>query len=162
MKIKKMTRIAMLLSFSIVLSILENFIPVSHIPGIKLGLANIVILTTIYIYGFKEALYISILRVVLVGMLRTGIFSITFWFSLIGALFSVIMMSIFKRKTKLSIIGISIIGSTSHNIGQILVSLLFINYNILYYLPFILILSIPTGIVIGLISNESIKALGNN
>jgi len=93
---KKEIRIAMLLAFSIVLNILESFIPVFNIPGIRIGLANIPILVTLYIYEFKDALYVSILRVFVVGILRTGLFSTTFYFSLFGSIFSIISMYLIK------------------------------------------------------------------
>ena len=160
MELKKFTRLSMLLALSVVLNIIESVIPLFNgfIPGFKLGLANSIILLIIYLYSFKDALYISTLRVFLVGMLRTGLFSISFGFSLGGAVLSVIVMSLAKKYTKLSIIGVSIIGSISHCIGQILVAMVLLNTaNILYYLPWLLIFSIPTGIVIGIISKELVK-----
>lgn len=161
MNLKKITRLAMFLGLSIVLSILESFVPISNIPGIKLGLANIIILIVLYTYSFKDALYLSILKVILVGILRIGLFSITFWFSLSGAISSIIMMYIFKKITKLSIVGISIIGSIFHIIGQILIAKIFINIDILY-LPFIILIAIPTGIIIGIISKQCLKVIENN
>lgn len=161
MELKKITRLSMLLALSIVLNLVESVIPLFNniIPGLRLGLANTVILTTLYVYSFKDALYISILRIILVGILRTGLFSIPFFFSLGGALFSIIIMGIVK-KTKLSVIGVSILGSICHSIGQILVAFLILNNNIMfYYLPFLLIFSIPTGVITGLISKELIKYL---
>lgn len=159
MRIKKLTQLSMFLSLAIVLSILESFIPISNIPGIKIGLVNISILIVLYLYSFKDALYLSILRVLLIGILRTGLFSITFFFSLTGAVISIIMMYIFKRTTKLSIIGVSIIGSLAHIIGQLLIATIFINFNVLYYISFIILTAIPTGIIIGLISKEVIKII---
>ena len=155
---KKEIRIAMLLAFSIVLNILESFIPIFNIPGIRIGLANIPILVTLYIYGFKDALYVSILKVFVVGILRTGLFSITFYFSLFGSIFSIISMYLIK-KLDLSIIGVSIFGSFMHNVGQLIAAFIFINTNLLYYLPLLTILSILSGIIIGLISKEMIKIL---
>lgn len=155
---KKEIRIAMLLAFSIVLNILESFIPIFNVPGIRIGLANIPILVTLYIYGFKDASYVSILRVFVVGILRIGLFSTTFYFSLFGSIFSIISMYLIK-KLKLSIIGVSIFGSFMHNIGQLVAAFIFINTNLLYYLPFLTILSIISGIFIGLVSKESIKIL---
>lgn len=149
----------MLLSFSIVLGLIENFIPIFNgiIPGLKIGLANTIIIIILYSYSFKDALYVSMIRVFIISLLVTGLFNITFYFSLVGATFSVIMMSLFKR-TKLSIIGVSIIGSLSHSIGQILVAIIFLkNTNLIYYLPWLLIFSIPTGIIIGIISKELLK-----
>ena len=155
---KKEIRIAMLLAFSIVLNILESFIPIFNIPGIRIGLANIPILVTLYIYGFKDAIYVSILRVFVVGILRTGLFSTTFLFSLFGSVFSIISMILIK-KLNLSIVGVSIFGSFMHNIGQLIAAFIFINTNMLYYLPFLTILSIITGVLIGIISKETIKIL---
>ena len=164
MELKKITRLSMLLALSIVLSLVESVIPLFSgiIPGLKLGLANTVVLTVLYLYSFKDAIYLSLLRVILIGILRTGIFSIPFLFSLGGAFLSIIVMSIFK-KTKLSIVGVSVLGSISHSIGQIIVAFLILNNNnMFYYLPFLLIFSIPTGVITGLISKELIKYLKNN
>ena len=154
----KISKMAMLLSFSVVLSLIESFIPLfSSVPGIKLGLANIVIIFVIYKYSLKDALYISILRVILIGILRTGLFSISFFFSLVGALFSIFTMYILKS-SKLSIVGVSIGGSISHSIGQILVAIIFLNnINIIYYLPILLISSIITGFIIGILGMKLIN-----
>jgi len=163
MEIKKITRLSMLLALSVVLNIIESFIPIFNgsIPGLKLGLANVIVLIVLYLYSFKEALYISLLRVCLVGILRTGLFSMAFFFSLGGALLSVIVMEIF-RKTKLTIIGISILGSIAHSVGQILIAIILIkNVYISYYAPWLLLFSIPTGILTGYISKYSIDYLKN-
>lgn len=159
MNTKKIINISMLLAISVVLSIIESFIPIFSglIVGVKLGLANIVIIYALYKYGFKDALYVTLLRVILVGLLRTGLFSITFIFSISGAILSIIMMSLFKL-TKLSIIGVSIIGSISHVLGQILIAIIILNIpNLVYYLPYLLIFSCITGTIIGIISKEIIK-----
>lgn len=150
---KKFTRLTMLLSLSVVLNIIESFIPLfSSIPGLKLGLANIIILIVLYLYSFKDALYVSLLRIILVGILRTGLFSTTFFFSLEGALLSLCMMFLAK-KTKLSIIGVSIVGSIFHSIGQVIVAIILIkNTYIIYYIPWLLLFSIPTGILVGIVS----------
>ena len=160
MDTKKITRLSMLLAISVVLSLIESLIPLLNgiIPGIKLGFANIVILFTLYTFSLKDAFIISILRVFLVGILRTGVFSITFFFSFFGALLSLLYM--FKKFTKLSIVGVSIIGSVMHTIGQIIIAVIFLsNVNILYYLPILLITSIVTGIIVGYISNALIAKI---
>ena len=151
---KKYMRLVMLLSMSIVLSIIESFIPLFNgfIPGLKLGLANIVVLIVLYKYSFKDVLFVSILRVIVVGIMRTGLFSVNFFFSLSGALFSSVSMFLFK-KTNLSMIGVSVVGSIFHSVGQILISIIFLsNGNMIYYLPWLLLFSIPTGLFIGYIS----------
>lgn len=164
MDTKKIAKLSMLLSISVVLGLLESFIPIMSgiVPGIKLGLANIVIVFAIYELSFKDALYISILRVILIGILRTGLFSISFFFSLSGALLSIVFMYLVKKYTKMSIVGVSIIGSISHSIGQIIVASIFLsNINVVYYLPILLISSIITGLVVGIISNKIIEYYSN-
>ena len=158
---KKFTRLTMLLALSVVLNIIESFIPLfnGNIPGLKLGLANIIVLIVLYMFSFKDALYVSLLRILLVGILRTGLFSMTFFFSLGGALFSLCSMFLAK-KTKLSIIGVSIVGSIFHSIGQILVAILIIkNTYIIYYVPWLLLFSIPTGILVGFTSKTILNNL---
>ena len=160
MEIKKYARLSLLLALSVVLNLIESTIPIFNgfIPGLKLGLANTVVLFVIYTYSFKDSMYLSVVRVFLVGILRTGLFSVTFFFSLGGSVFSVIMMNLFKKITKLSIIGISIIGSIFHSLGQIVIAIIFIkNINMVYYLPWLLLFSIPTGIITGIITKELLK-----
>lgn len=163
MELKKYTRLSLLLALSIVLNVVESFIPFFNIPGIKLGLANIVSLFVLLKFSFKDALYLGILRVFLVGMLRTGIFSTTFFFSLSGVVLSIIMMYIGNKIFKLSIIGTSILGSISHSIGQVLMAIFLLNMNtMIYYLPYLLIFSIPSGILTGIICKKLIKHYDDN
>jgi len=159
MKTRDITVIGIMTAISVVISIIESYFTFisDFIPGLKLGLSNIVIIYVLYKYGFKTSIMVSLIRVLIVALLRTG-FGINFFFSLSGAIFSIITMYLFK-KTKLSVIGISIIGSLFHSIGQVLVGVLFLNnYNVMYYLPYLLIFSIPTGIVIGIISKKMLDS----
>lgn len=160
MDTKKIAKISMLLSISVVLALIESFIPVFNgvVPGIKVGLANIVIVFAIYTISLKDAIYISILRVILMGILRTGLFSISFFFSLVGALFSVFAMYFVKKFNLLSIVGVSVCGAIMHSLGQILVAILFLsNINIVYYLPFLLLSSVITGVVVGMLTDRIVK-----
>lgn len=162
MELRKSINIAMFLSLAVVLNIIESFIPIfiSFVPGIKLGLTNIIIILVLYTYSFKDAFIVSILRVFLVGILRTGLFSISFFFSLGGATLSILMMYLVKRYTSLSIIGVSIIGAFFHSIGQIIMAIIILkNINLIYYLPWLLLFSIPTGVLIGVIGKEIIVHL---
>lgn len=162
MDLKKHTQIAMLLSLAVVLNVVENMIPIlgGQIPGLKLGLANILIIFVLYTFSFKDALYLSILRVFLVSILYTGLFSPAFFFSLSGAFLSIIFMSFAKNVLKLSVIGVSVIGSVFHSVGQILVAILILKeMNIIYLLPWLIIFSIITGIIIGVISKHTINRL---
>ena len=160
MELKKYTRLSLLIALSVVLSLIESVIPIfnGYIPGLKLGLANTIILFVLYKYTVKDSLYVSIIRVLIVGVLRTGLFSINFFFSLSGAILSIVMMYICKKTTKLSIVGISVIGSIFHSLGQIIIAIISIkNINMIYYLPWLLLFSIPTGIITGIISKELVK-----
>lgn len=157
MNTKKIAKLSMLLSISVVLGLIESFIPIMSVPGIKLGLANIVIVFAIYHLSIKDAIYISVLRVILMGILRTGLFSISFFFSLSGALLSIISMYLVKKITSMSVVGVSVVGAIFHSIGQILIAIIFLsNINIFYYLPFLLISSVITGVIVGTISNKII------
>jgi len=141
----------MLLSFSIVLSIIESFIPIfnGYIPGLKLGLANIIVVMVLYKYDTSDVFFVSILRVFVVGLLRTGLFSINFFFSLCGALFSCISM-----------IGVSIVGSILNSIAQTLIAILILrSNNMIYYLPWLLLFSIPTGLFVGYVSKKMLNEL---
>lgn len=158
MRTKNITIISMLTAISVVISIIESyFVFIGNIvPGLKLGLANIVIIFALYRYNFKTAISISLVRVFIVALIRTG-FGINFFFSLVGAIFSIVSMVIVK-KTKLSVIGVSIIGSICHSIGQVFIGMLILdNYNVIYYLPYLLLFSVPTGIFIGIIAKRLLK-----
>ena len=125
MTTKRITTIAMLTAISVVIAIIESYFAFlnSIVPGLKLGLANVIIVLTLYRYNFKTALLVSIMRVFIVSLIRTG-FGLNFFFSLVGAIFSIVAMVLVK-KTKLSIIGVSIVGSICHSIGQVLICLLY-------------------------------------
>lgn len=162
MKTKDITTISALTAMSVVIGILESLItPVGDIlPGLKLGLANVIIVFALYKYNFSKALMISIIRVFIVALLRSG-FGFNFLFSLGGALLSIIVMALAK-KTHLSLIGVSILGSISHSIGQVLIGMLILkNSNIIYYLPYLTLFSIPTGIIIGVIAKKLINSTKN-
>lgn len=165
MELQKYARLSLLLALSVVLNLIESTIPIFNglIPGLKLGLANTVVLFVLYIYSFKDAIYVSIVRVFIVGILRTGIFSVAFFFSFGGAILSVLAMAIVKKITPLSIVGVSIIGSISHSLGQIIMAIFLVKMpSMIYYLPWLLIFSIPTGIVTGIITKELIKYFPKN
>lgn len=162
---KKFTRLSMLLALSVSLNIIETSLPLlnGYIPGLRLGLANIVTLFILYQFGLKDALYIGILRVFLVGILRTGIFSTTFFFSLTGVLLSILFMYLTKRFLNLSIIGVSIIGSIAHSTGQVLASIFVLQMSsMIYYLPWLLLFSIPTGILVGILCKQLVKFYEQN
>jgi len=160
MKVRKLVTISIGVSLAAVLSILESFIP-TGIPGVKLGLANVVTLIILYLYSPKEAILVQLFRIFLVGLLYSGIFSISFLLSLVGGVISLLIMIGLYLTKKFSIFTISISGSLTHAISQILVSyLILFSSAVFYYLPIILTISIPTGIITATVSKivlESFK-----
>ena len=156
MNTKRLTLLAIMLSVSIVLSIVESFIPV-FVPGVKLGLANVVTLIVMYLYGEKDAFLVLILRILLVGILRGTIFSVTFYLSLSGGLSAYILMILFKNLRVFSMVGVSIMGAFGHSVGQIAMAIFLIERSeLIYYLPYILVLSVATGVMTGLIAVRSL------
>lgn len=161
MKSKKVATYGLLIALAFILSYIESIFPLPiAIPGIKLGLANLVVITALYSMGAKEAFALSIIRVVLVGFTFGS--PSTMIFSLVGGLLSWLMMSIFKKSKLFSFIGVSVIGGISHNIGQIVTSIFIVeNINIIYYLPFLLISGILTGATIGILGAMIVKRIKN-
>lgn len=157
MRLKRLVMISMLTTMAIVLSILESFIPV-FIPGVKLGLANVIILIMLYEFKSYEALLVNIIRILLVGLLRGTLLTPTFLMSLSGGMLSFLIMFLFSRIKVFSVIGVSVLGSVSHCIGQILIAIILLSTNaVVYYLPFIAVLSLATGVISGLITKGYLR-----
>lgn len=156
---RKITLLAMLIAGAIILSIVEGFIPSFGIPGIKLGLANILILVTMYELGPKEALVVNLSRVYLANLLRGTIMGMGFVMSLTGAILSYLIMLLFYLLIrKFSVIGVSVLGSIAHIIGQLLIAMLYLGSSVvIIYLPFIGISAIVTGVFVGIIAHLIIK-----
>lgn len=156
--VKRISLDALLLAFALVLSLAESlYMPSLFIPGVKLGLANIVILFTIYILKFYDGFIITIVRIFIVSLLSGNIFQMGFFMSLLGAFLSLISMFLLKLffQKKLSVIFISIIGSLMHVSGQIIIALIYLeNIAILYYYPLIAIISLLSGFVIGIVTRK--------
>ena len=159
MNVRKLVLIAILTSLAIVLSIAESFIPSIGIPGVKLGLANIVIILVLYEIGILEAICINLLRVVVTGLVRGTFLSMGFLMSLTGAVLSLVIMILFYLLIKkFSIIGVSVIGSIFHVTGQILIAMLYLGTAyIVLYLPVIAISAIITGVFVGIIAQLIIR-----
>ena len=154
MKVQKMALLGILTAGAIVIAILESFIPSIGIPGVKLGLANIVILIILYELGVVEAIIVNLLRVLVVGFVRGTFLSMGFLMSLTGAVFSLgIMILFYLLIKKFSIIGVSVIGAIFHVFGQILIAMLFLGTAyIILYLPVIAISAIVTGVFVGIVA----------
>lgn len=159
-KSRKMTRISILVALATILHAIEALIPVPYVvPGAKLGLANIVAVYAIVTLGLVEALLISFLRTLIGGLLSGTFLNLGYYLSTSGAIFSTLVMFIFNRfsKGRLSPVGISVAGAFSHNVAQVLTaSLILKQIGVLFYLPHLLFLAIPTGILTGLLAERII------
>lgn len=155
--IKRLAFLSMMLALAIVLNIVESFLPV-FIPGVKLGLANIIILILLYEFSSVEAFWVDVLRIVLVGLIRGTFLSPTFFMSLSGGILSYLVMLIFTKINCFSVIGVSVLGAISHSIGQIAVAIWLLGTSaVIYYLPWIALLSVLTGILSGIITRLYLK-----
>ena len=154
-----MALLGVLTAGAIVIAILESFIPSIGIPGVKLGLANIVILVILYELGIVEAIIVNLLRVIVVGLVRGTFLGMGFLMSLTGAVLSLgIMILFYLLIKKFSIIGVSVIGSVFHVTGQILIAMLYLGTAyIVLYLPVIAISAIITGVFVGIIAQLIIR-----
>lgn len=159
MKLKKITALSGLLALSSILGYIENMLPLfSNLPGIKIGLANVIVLFVLYEYGVKEAFLVSLLRVFLVSLFYHGIFSIYFFISMVGAILSIASMSFLKCVTKWKLVYVSIVGSIFHVTGQVLVVYYFVGMSSLWnYYPILVLFSIPTGVLVGILSKSLLE-----
>ena len=156
---KHIAYLGLLLTLALILSYVESLIPIFvSVPGVKLGLANLVVLICLYAYPSKYTFVISIMRVMLAGLLFGSMFSILY--SLAGAFFSLIVMLFAKKILKMGVLGVSVLGGVFHNMGQLLVAIMVVsNYRIGYLFPYLLLSGIITGAVIGFIANAVIPYL---
>ena len=159
---RKVAILGVMAALALLVSFVETLIPMPiAIPGIKLGLANSVIVYTLYTIGKKDAFVISIVRIILSGFLFGNLAAILY--SLSGALLSLFVMCIMKKNKNFSIVGISILGGVFHNVGQIMIAVAITSFQtVLFYIPFLLIAGGITGILIGLLDYEIIKRIPSN
>ncbi len=148
--IKKTALLGMLTSLALIASYIETLIPIPiPIPGIKLGLPNLIILLTLKLYGAKEGFLVNILRILLSGFLF-GSFS-TILYSLAGGLLSYAVMAVLLKLNFFSLTGVSIAGGICHNLGQLALAILVLNsVSLLSYMPVLLISGLITGLLIGI------------
>lgn len=152
--VKKIAYSSMLLAISLIFSYVENCIPIQiGIPGVKLGLANLVVLTGMYYLDNKNVFLILISRIIICGFMFGNLFSIIY--SLAGGLLSFLVMQIMKNICKISIVNVSIFGGISHNVGQMIIAAIILNNSsIAYYLPVLIIAGIISGFLVGIIGKE--------
>lgn len=160
---KKVAFLGVLTAVALVLSYVEAILPpiYSAIPGIKMGLPNIIIIFVLYKIGIKEALLVSLLRVVIVAMLFGNFMMLAY--SLAGALLSLIIMVALKKTERFSTIGVSIAGGVSHNLGQVLMAMLLLDSaQIGYYMLVLAITGTVAGAFVGLVGVNILKKADKN
>lgn len=162
MNSRKVARYALLISLAMVLSWLESLIPIATaIPGMKLGLTNLVVLFALYRMGTADAGMISLIRVLLVSLTFGNAYA--FAYSFAGAVLSLLIMLALKKSGKFSTVGVSIAGGVGHNLGQIIVaSLVLKTEKIFFYFPVLMVSGIAAGICIGILGGiitERLKKL---
>lgn len=146
-------------ALALIFSYVETLIPVNFgIPGVKLGLANLIIVVGLYKLHLTDDYLLSVTRVVLAGFLFGNLFSIIY--SLAGGILSLTVMAFAKYTEKFDVIAVSILGGISHNVGQLIVAALVLeNISIFNYIPVLLIAGLVTGAVIGIVAEEILKRL---
>lgn len=149
-KTQRLTILTMLLGMGIIVNMLEPEFIIG-LPGIKLGLANVLGLIAYYLFSTKELFIVNGMRVLLASLLRgTFLVGTGFWLALIGTLLSCVAIILADKLTKMSPIGVSTASATFHNVGQILVIVFITQMPLMItWLPIMLITGVPTGILTG-------------
>ena len=162
-KTRKLTLCAVLLSLALALSYLERFIPLQMViplPGVKLGLANIVTLIALYLLGTKAAFAILVPRCIMGAVFGGGITGLLF--SMTGGLLAMSVMALCRRIPCFSVYGVSVLGAAAHNIGQILAAMVLLEaVYVGAYLPYLLLVAIATGMATGTAGAGVLKIIGN-
>ena len=148
-------------ALALIFSYVETLIPVNlGIPGVKLGLANLIIVVALYKMRLSEAYLLSVVRILLAGFIFGNYFSIIY--SLAGGLLSLTVMALLKKWGGFSLQGISIAGGVFHNIGQLIVAAVVVEtFSVTYYFPVLLVAGLLTGLVIGSVAEMMLKRLVN-
>lgn len=150
---KSIAYIGILSSMVLVLSYFERMLPPPvPIPGVKLGLSNIIILIGIYLFNTRDAFFLLLVKIVLIGALFSGLSGMFFGFC--GGLLSFLFMLVFKKTSKFSEVGVSVIGAVTFNVGQIFASIILIdNILLIHYLPVLMFFGLISGFITGVITH---------
>lgn len=159
MNSRKIALYGLLIALAFIFSYIESLIPMPFaVPGIKLGLANLVVIIALYGIGIKESFILSMVRILLVGFTFRD--PSTLLFSFAGGILSWLSMTLTLKLKLFSMVGVSIIGGIAHNIGQIIVAVIYVNNpSLIYYLPLLLISGVISGALIGLLGALTIDRL---
>lgn len=152
LRTKRLALSAILAALAMILSYIEALIPMPvPVPGIKLGLANLIVIIAIYKLGFKYAFTINCVRILTAGLLFTGVFGVIYSFA--GGIFSIVVMYLLYRTDLFSMVGISMAGGVAHNLGQIITACFIMsNIRLMGYFPVLLFAGMISGILIGIVA----------
>ena len=158
MKTKKVAMLGLTIALAMIMSYIEALVPLSFaVPGIKMGLANIVIIFVLYRFSLKEAAAVSLVRIFLTALLFGN--AMTLIYSIAGASLSLAVQWLVKKWDRFSVLGVSIVGGVFHNLGQVLTAaVLMQTREIIYYMAVLLFSGILSGIIVGLLAFLLIKA----
>lgn len=153
------TCMGMLCAAAMIVSYVETLFPIPlGIPGIKLGLANIMTVFVLYRYGFRDAAAIVFVRIIIIGLLFTNVFACSY--SLAGGFVSLLGMHLLKKSGVFSMIGVSVAGGVLHNMAQLLVAILLVKeLKLVFYGPVLLVAGCICGLLIGIVTTEIQKRL---
>lgn len=156
---KKIAYTGMFTALAFVFSYIESLLPINlGIPGVKLGLANLVVMIALYLIGVKMACILSLVRIVLMGFTFGNPASMIY--SLAGGVLSLFVMVVAKKFKFFSVTGVSVLGGVCHNIGQILVAIVVVETaSLLYYLPILILSGTVAGVLIGILASVMIRHL---
>ena len=152
MKTRKLTTLGLCVALALILSYVESLLPpLVAVPGVKVGLPNVVILFLLYRYGWKEAGTVSLVRLLLTAALFTGFAA--FLYGLSGAALSLLGSALLKRTDRFSPLGVSVAGGVLHNLGQIAMAALVLDSGYIFaYLPILLLSGTVAGALVGLLA----------
>ena len=150
MTAKDIARYSILAVLAMMASYIEALFPLPvPIPGVKLGLANLVVLIVLYRFSAKTAWFVDLLRILMTGVLFQGMFGLLY--SLAGGIVSLIVMILCKKTGRFSIVGVSLAGGAAHNLAQLSVAVLAVSGRALFrYFPFLLFSGMAAGILVGI------------
>ena len=157
---RKTAYLGLFAAVAIIFGYVESLIPVfAGIPGVKMGLANLAVLFILDRYSWREAALVSVVRILVIGFMFGNLFSIVY--SLAGAALSLTVMNFLKKHSDFSLIGISVAGGVTHNIGQLMVAIPATHTIglLYYYAPALMVSGVVTGLLIGVLTKEVLKRI---
>ena len=158
-KAKDIALSGLLVALMLLLGFIETLIPFpSIVPGIKIGLSNSVLLYALYIFGNRRTFLLMVLKVVLSGLLFGGVSAMMY--SLAGGILSVLVMILMRKIPQMGIVGVSVSGAVAHSAGQVLMAMLVLQTDkLFYYMAFLSAISVATGLATGILAGMVLRSL---